>query len=200
MRSWADKVILPGVGSFGDAMAHLKKYELDRAIREVVAEKKPFLGICLGLQPLFEASQETEGVEGLGILKGQCLRIPETEGLKIPHIGWNSLDFPSEEDSFPVFQRGAYVYFVHSYYLQAEDPSIVKSNLPVWCADPCIGGKGQCVCLSVPPGEKRGSRTGDLTEFCGFIRDRKREDICLPNESYHVWTSRTAEWSRVLIL
>ena len=79
----ADKVILPGVGSFGDAMAHLKKYELDRAIREVVAEKKPFLGICMGLQLLFEASQETEGVEGLGILKGQCLRIPETEGLKI---------------------------------------------------------------------------------------------------------------------
>ena len=88
----ADKVILPGVGSFGDAMAHLKKYELDRAIREVVAEKKPFLGICLGLQLLFEASQETEGVEGLGILKGQCLRIPETEGLEIPQIGWTSLD------------------------------------------------------------------------------------------------------------
>ena len=154
----ADKVILPGVGSFGDAMAHLKKYELDRAIREVVAEKKPFLGICLGLQLLFEASQETEGVEGLGILKGQCLRIPETEGLKIPHIGWNSLDFPSEGRLF------------------------------------------SGISLSVPPGEKRGSRTGDLTEFCGFIRDRKREDICLPNESYHVWTSRTAEWSRVLIL
>ena len=176
----ADKVILPGVGSFGDAMAHLKKYELDRAIREVVAEKKPFLGICLGLQLLFEASQETEGVEGLGILKGQCLRIPETGGLKIPHIGWNSLDFPSEGRLFSGISEGAYVYFVHSY--------------------PCIGGKGQCVCMSVPPGEKRGSRTGDLTEFCGFIRDRKREDICLPNESYHVWTSRTAEWSRVLIL
>lgn len=102
----ADKVILPGVGSFGDAMAHLKKYELDRAIREVVAEKKPFLGICLGLQLLFEASQETEGVEGLGILKGQCLRIPETEGLKIPHIGWILWIFHQREDSFPVFQRG----------------------------------------------------------------------------------------------
>lgn len=124
----ADKVILPGVGSFGDAMAHLKKYELDRAIREVVAEKKPFLGICLGLQLLFEESQETEGVEGLGILKGQCLRIPETEGLKIPHIGWNSLDFPSEGRLFSGISEGAYVYFVHSYYLQAEDPSIVKAT------------------------------------------------------------------------
>ena len=124
----ADKVILPGVGSFGDAMAHLKKYELDRAIREVVAEKKPFLGICLGLQLLFEASQETEGVEGLGILKGQCLRIPETEGLKIPHIGWYSLDFPSEGRLFSGISEGAYVYFVHSYYLQAEDPEIVKAT------------------------------------------------------------------------
>lgn len=106
MRLRADKVILPGVGSFGDAMAHLKKYELDRAIREVVAEKNPFLGICLGLQLLFEASQETEGVEGLGILKGQCLRIPETEGLKIPLSGGILWIFHQREDSFPVFQRG----------------------------------------------------------------------------------------------
>ena len=81
----ADKVILPGVGAFGDAMEHLKHYELDRAIKEVVAMDKPFLGICLGLQLLFESSDETPGVEGLGILKGNILRIPEEEGLKIPH-------------------------------------------------------------------------------------------------------------------
>ena len=124
----ADKVILPGVGSFGDAMAHLKKYELDRAIREVVAEKKPFLGICLGLQLLFEASQETEGVEGLGILKGQCLRIPETEGLKIPHIGWNSLDFQNNGRLFEGFDQETYVYFVHSYYLKAREEQIVKAT------------------------------------------------------------------------
>ena len=123
----ADKVILPGVGSFGDAMAHLKKYELDRAIREVVAKKKPFLGICLGLQLLFEASQETEGVEGLGILKGQCLRIPETEGLKIPHIGWNSLDFPSEGRLFSGISEGACRGEVMCFF-QAEDPSIVKAT------------------------------------------------------------------------
>ena len=124
----ADRVILPGVGSFGDAMSRLRQYGLVDVIRETVDKGTPFLGICLGLQLLFEASQETEGVEGLGILKGQCLRIPETEGLKIPHIGWNSLDFPSEGRLFSGISEGAYVYFVHSYYLQAEDPSIVKAT------------------------------------------------------------------------
>ena len=124
----ADRVILPGVGAFGDAMEKLHQYGLVEIIRQVVQKGTPFLGICLGLQLLFEASQETEGVEGLGILKGQCLRIPETEGLKIPHIGWNSLDFPSEGRLFSGISEGAYVYFVHSYYLQAEDPSIVKAT------------------------------------------------------------------------
>ena len=88
----ADKVILPGVGSFGEAMTQLKKYELDKVIQEVAEEKKPFLGICLGLQLLFEGSEESSGVEGLHLLDGQILRIPDTEELKIPHIGWNSLD------------------------------------------------------------------------------------------------------------
>ena len=88
----ADKVILPGVGSFGQAMEQLKKFELDKVLKEIPDSGKPFLGICLGLQLLFERSEESEGVEGLGILKGEILRIPDKEGLKIPHIGWNSLD------------------------------------------------------------------------------------------------------------
>lgn len=124
----ADKVILPGVGAFGDAMEHLKHYELDRAIKEVVAMDKPFLGICLGLQLLFESSDETPGVEGLGILKGNILRIPEEEGLKIPHIGWNSLDFPREGRLFQDLPADPYVYFVHSYYLQAQEPQIVTAT------------------------------------------------------------------------
>ena len=89
----ADKVILPGVGAFGDAMANLKRLELDKVIRELNEKQTPFLGICLGLQLLFESSEESPGVEGLGLLKGQIRRIPDKEGLKIPHIGWNSLDF-----------------------------------------------------------------------------------------------------------
>ena len=124
----ADKVILPGVGAFGDAMEHLKHYELDRAIKEVIAMDKPFLGICLGLQLLFESSDETPGVEGLGILKGNISRIPEEEGLKIPHIGWNSLDFPREGRLFQDLPADPYVYFVHSYYLQAQEPQIVTAT------------------------------------------------------------------------
>lgn len=92
----ADKVILPGVGSFGDAMNHLQEYGLVDVIHELTELEKPFLGICLGLQLLFERSEESPGVEGLGILKGEILKIPETEGLKIPHMGWNSLTFQNQ--------------------------------------------------------------------------------------------------------
>ena len=124
----ADKVILPGVGSFGDAMSQLKKYELDKVIQEVTAKNTPFLGICLGLQLLFESSEETPGVEGLGILKGKILRIPPAEGLKIPHMGWNSLHLQNNGRLFKDIPEDTYVYFVHSYYLQAEDPEIVKAT------------------------------------------------------------------------
>ena len=124
----ADKVILPGVGSFGDAMAQLKKYELDKVVHEVTEKKTPFLGICLGLQLLFESSEETPGVEGLHLLDGHILRIPEEEGLKIPHIGWNSLDFPNKGRLFEGIAEQSYVYFVHSYYLKAAEESIVTAT------------------------------------------------------------------------
>lgn len=123
----ADKVILPGVGSFGDAMDNLKKYELDKVIREVVAKDTPFLGICLGLQLLFEASEESPGVEGLGLLPGEILRIPEDCGLKIPHIGWNSLELRGDGRLFRGLPQTPYVYFVHSYYLKASKEAIVKA-------------------------------------------------------------------------
>ena len=124
----ADKVILPGVGSFGDAMAMIRKLELDKVIREVVDQGTPFLGICLGLQLLFESSDETPGVEGLGLLRGKIKRIPDKEGLKIPHIGWNSLHLQNQGKLFEGFEGDPYVYFVHSYYLEAEDPQIVKAT------------------------------------------------------------------------
>ena len=124
----ADKVILPGVGSFGDAMQKLRDYKLDEVIKEVTESGKPFLGICLGLQLLFERSEETPGVEGLGILKGEILRIPDHEGLKIPHMGWNSLHLQNDGRLFRGIPEETYVYFVHSYYLQADDEDIVAAT------------------------------------------------------------------------
>lgn len=128
----ADKVILPGVGSFGVAMEQLRKYELDKVIQEVAESGKPFLGICLGLQLLFEGSEESDGVEGLHLLDGKILRLPDKEGLKIPHIGWNSLECKNQGrlfESLPVEDgKNPYVYFVHSYYLKAQDEKIVTAT------------------------------------------------------------------------
>ena len=124
----ADKVILPGVGAFGDAMGKLHDYGLVDVIYKVVEKNTPFLGICLGLQLMFESSEETPGVEGLGILKGKIVKIPENGDLKIPHMGWNSLHFQNNGRLFANLPQDSYVYFVHSYYLQAEDERIVKAT------------------------------------------------------------------------
>ena len=122
-----DKVILPGVGSFGQAMENLHRYELVPVIRDMIENGKPFLGICLGLQLLFESSEESPGAEGLGILKGKILKIPSSPGLKIPHMGWNSLQLQNNGRLFRNIPQDTYVYFVHSYYLQAQEPEIVKA-------------------------------------------------------------------------
>lgn len=130
----ADHVILPGVGAFGDAMIRLRKYGLDNVLREVVKKEIPLLGICLGLQLLFESSEESPGAQGLGILPGKVLRIPDGEGRKVPQIGWNDLTYPNEGRLFNGIEEGAYVYFVHSYYLRAGDPDIVtaRTQYGVW--------------------------------------------------------------------
>ena len=124
----ADKVILPGVGAFGDAMTTIRERGLEGVIHEVADKGTPFLGICLGLQLLFERSAESPGVEGLGILKGEILRIPEKPGMKIPHMGWNSLHLENDGRLFRGIPENAYVYFVHSYYLRAEDENIVRAS------------------------------------------------------------------------
>ena len=124
----ADKVVLPGVGSFGDAMEKIRSYDLESVILEVVNKKIPFLGICLGLQLLFERSEESPGVKGLSILEGEIVRIPEEENLKIPHIGWNSLNYPNKGRLFQGIEEESYVYFVHSYYLNAKDKQIVTAT------------------------------------------------------------------------
>lgn len=124
----ADGIILPGVGAFGDAMKRLSEYGLVEVIREAVDRKIPFLGICLGLQLLFEKSEESPGAAGLGILKGEILRLPEGEGRKIPHIGWNSLEFPKEGRLFAGIGGQPYVYFVHSYYLKAGEDIVTAAT------------------------------------------------------------------------
>ena len=124
----ADKVILPGVGAFGDAMKKLGEYGLVDTIHEAVDSGKPFLGICLGLQLLFRRSDESDGVEGLSILPGEILRIPDAPGIKIPHIGWNSLKVKDDARLFNGLGENPYVYFVHSYYLKADDDNIVAAT------------------------------------------------------------------------
>lgn len=124
----ADGVILPGVGSFGDCMYSMRGKGLDSAAINAANSGKPFLGICLGLQLLFEGSEESPGVPGLGILKGHIRRIPSDVGLKVPHIGWNSLQITQRKGMFRSVDQNAYVYFVHSYYLDAADKSQVAAT------------------------------------------------------------------------
>ncbi len=124
----ATKVILPGVGAFGDAMGKLRAYGLEEVIHEVVQKGTPFFGICLGLQLFFESSEEAPGVKGLGLLPGEIVKIPPKEGLKIPHMGWNSLELVNGGRLFEGISDGAYVYFVHSYYLKAKEPEVVKAT------------------------------------------------------------------------
>ena len=124
----SDKVILPGVGSFGDAMGKLREYKLDQVIYDVVDKNTPFLGICLGLQLLYKTSEESPEATGLGILDGEILRIPDAPDLKVPQIGWNSLDITPGAKLFAGVEQNSYVYFVHSYYLKAEEEQIVKAS------------------------------------------------------------------------
>ncbi|MBQ3975018.1 MAG: imidazole glycerol phosphate synthase subunit HisH [Lachnospiraceae bacterium] len=124
----ADKVILPGVGAFGDAMDRIRDYDLEDVIHSVTDRGTPFLGICLGLQLLFEESEESPGAKGLGILPGKVSRIPEGEGRKVPQIGWNDLSYPKKGRLFEDVPEGSYVYFVHSYYLHADDRDIVAAQ------------------------------------------------------------------------
>ena len=124
----SDKVILPGVGAFGEAMEKINAYGLKNTIYDLVEKKTPFLGICLGLQLLFKSSEESPGATGLGILDGEILRIPAQEGLKIPHMGWNSLKVKKGAKLFKGLEEEPYVYFVHSYYLKAAEDIVAATT------------------------------------------------------------------------
>lgn len=123
----ADKVILPGVGSFGDAMKRLDMTGLSDTVREIVKNGTPLLGICLGLQLMFEESEESPGVSGLGLFKGKAVKIPANGALKIPHMGWNSITITKDSKILKNIGEEPYVYFVHSYYVQAEDKSVISA-------------------------------------------------------------------------
>jgi glutamine amidotransferase len=125
---YADAAVLPGVGSFGDTADSLEKYGIKDAARAFIESGKPFLGICLGLQLLFPHSEESPGAEGLSVFKGEVKRIPGNGGLKIPHMGWNSLSIKKESRLFKGIEKNPYVYFVHSYYLDAKDKGIVAAQ------------------------------------------------------------------------
>ena len=122
-----DRILLPGVGSFGDAMDSMHKSGLVETVKQNALSGKPFLGICLGLQLLFEESEESPGVKGLGIFKGKIKKFSPDMGLKIPHIGWNSLEIKQNDTLFKGIPENSYVYFVHSYYLHAEDESDIAT-------------------------------------------------------------------------
>lgn len=168
----ADKVVLPGVGAFGDAMEKLNRYGLVPVIHEVVEKGIPFLGICLGLQLMFESSEEAPGMEGLGLLKGKIVRIPEGDGLKVPHMGWNSLSFPKEGRLFAGIPENSYVYFVHSYYLQAEE-DIVTATAEYGVTIHASVEKGNVFACQFHP--EKSSHTG-LTILKNFVELKGRED------------------------
>lgn len=124
----ADGAVLPGVGSFGDTIDTMTEYGIKDTVIEYTKSGKPFLGICLGLQLLFPKSEESPDANGLGIFDGSITKIPSGDGLKIPHIGWNSLDIKKNDGLFKGIGKNPYVYFVHSYFLNASDKSIVSAQ------------------------------------------------------------------------
>lgn len=123
-----DKLVLPGVGAFADALAELEKQNLIPVIKEAIKSNKPFLGICLGMQILFEKSEEAPGVKGLGLLKGSVKKFENKKGFKVPHMGWNQLDINNDCLILKGVPGGSFVYFCHSYYVDPEDSNVIAAK------------------------------------------------------------------------
>lgn len=154
----ADHVILPGVGSFGDAMASIRERNLQDVIKKAANGEKPFLGICLGLQLLFESSEESPGVDGLGIFKGDIVTIPGNMGLKVPHMGWNSVSLKQNDGIFSDIPNDSYFYFVHSYYLKNAEPTVVAGTAEYGVTIQCAVQKGKVCATQFHP--EKSSETG----------------------------------------
>lgn len=153
----ASHVILPGVGSFGDAMASMEERGLVDTVKQA-ARKKNFLGICLGLQLLFESSEESPGVDGLGILKGKIVSIPKNKGLKVPHIGWNSVSLKQKGGIFKNINDESYFYFVHSFYLDGADEDVVAGITNYGVEIECAVQKGKLCATQFHP--EKSSKAG----------------------------------------
>lgn len=151
----ADKVVLPGVGAFGDCMSNLISYGLVDVIHKVIERGTPFLGICLGLQLLFEGSEEDPDVKGLGIFPGMVQKIV-APALKIPHMGWNSLEFIGENQLFSPFNNETYVYFVHSYHAVPNDASLITATVDYGGPVTAAVGRGNIQAVQFHP-EKSGT-------------------------------------------
>ena len=149
----ADALILPGVGAFGDAMNELKKPGLDQIIKAEVAKNKPLLGICLGMQMLYDSSDEHGLNEGLGLLKGHIGLIPDT--VKVPHMGWNSLELHQEQPILKDVSNGDYVYFVHSYYAGNTDKTDLVADADYGVSVPAVVQKDNVIGIQFHP-EKSG--------------------------------------------
>lgn len=153
----ASHVVLPGVGSFGDAMQSMRERNLTEVVKKAANEKK-FLGICLGLQLLFESSEESPGVEGLGILKGKIVAIPDNLGLKVPHIGWNSVELKQNDGIFKDIDSNSYFYFVHSFYLKGADEDVVAGTANYGVNIECAVQKDNLCATQFHP--EKSSKTG----------------------------------------
>lgn len=152
----ASHIILPGVGSFGDAMESMKSRGLVDTVKFAVLSGKPFLGICLGLQLLFSASDESEGVQGLSLLNGKISSIPKNMGLKVPHMGWNSLSVKQSDGIFKDIPEDSYFYFVHSYYLNGADEADIAATAQYGVEIQCAVQRGNLCAVQFHP-EKSGS-------------------------------------------
>lgn len=165
----ASHVILPGVGSFGDAMESMRERGLVDTVRQA-AQTKPFLGICLGLQLLFESSEESPGAEGLGILEGKIISIPKDRGLKVPHIGWNSVSLKQRDGIFEGIDEDSYFYFVHSFYLDGADEDVVAATTEYGVTIQCAVQKGNLCATQFHP--EKSSKVG-LQLLKNFIKEEK---------------------------
>ena len=165
-----DGAVLPGVGSFGDTVDSLNKFGIKDTAVEYIKSGKPFLGICLGLQLLFPASEESPGAEGLGIFDGAITKIPAGEGLKIPHMGWNSLDITKESRLFKGIEGNPYVYFVHSYYLNAADKSIVAAQTHYGVTIDAAVESGNVFATQFHPEKSGDVGLQILKNFAGIVR------------------------------
>ncbi len=164
----ADKAILPGVGAFGDAMNKIRERGLEEVIHDFVNTEKPFLGICLGLQLIFEKSEESPEATGLGLLKGTITKIPtEVNGVnqKVPQIGWNNIVVNPDSKLLAGLGENPYVYFVHSYYLKAENPDEVAATTEYGVKIDCAVEKGNVMATQFHPEKSSEVGLKILTNF-----------------------------------